>query len=185
MIFLSAYSVCIWFPGCFLRRRKGGVRPGEDYLIFWKPDKLTPGHLTIMIGEEGQAPDRRQERPLRRPQGWREQDQLPGWVLRKFGKIFHSKFSKDQYVDSDVNPLWNYEAHFPMEQPEGLSLQLEVIKIVIYPVTIWQSKVRYLTLTLVLRTTSWVKPLWKSHRWWRTDPLRLPANSLPSHERAG
>ena len=78
------------FSGCFLRRRKGGVRPGEDYLIFWKPDKLTPGHLTIMIGEEGQAPDRRQERPLRRPQGWREQDQLPGWVLRKFGKIFHS-----------------------------------------------------------------------------------------------
>lgn len=29
-------------------------------------------------------------------------------------------------MDSDVNPLWNYEAHFPMEQPEGLFLQLEV-----------------------------------------------------------
>ena len=41
-----------------------------------------------MLGEEGQAPDRRQERPLRRPQGWREQDQLPGGVLRKFGKNF-------------------------------------------------------------------------------------------------
>jgi len=42
-------------------------------------------------------------------------------------KVGESKISfQDQYVDSDVNPLWNYEAHFPMEQPEGLSLQLEV-----------------------------------------------------------
>ena len=40
--------------------------------------------------------------------------------------------SKDLYVDSDVNPLWDYEAHFPVEQPEGLSLQLEVLTIVIY-----------------------------------------------------
>jgi len=32
----------------------------------------------------------------------------------------------DQYVDSDVNPVWNYVAEFPIEQPEGLSLDLEV-----------------------------------------------------------
>jgi len=42
-------------------------------------------------------------------------------------KIGESKISfKDQYVDSDVNPVWNYEAHFPVEQHHGLSLQLEV-----------------------------------------------------------
>ena len=34
---------------------------------------------------------------------------------------------QDQYVDSDVNPVWNYEAHFPVEQPNGLTLQLEVL----------------------------------------------------------
>ena len=34
---------------------------------------------------------------------------------------------QDQYVDSDVNPVWNYEAHFPVEQHHGLSLQLEVV----------------------------------------------------------
>ena len=32
----------------------------------------------------------------------------------------------DQYVDSDVNPVWNYEAHFPIEEPSGMSLCLEV-----------------------------------------------------------
>jgi len=32
----------------------------------------------------------------------------------------------DQYVDSDVNPVWNYVAEFPIEEPSGLSLNLEV-----------------------------------------------------------
>ena len=34
---------------------------------------------------------------------------------------------QDQYVNCDVNPVWNYEAHFPVEHPNGLSLQLEVV----------------------------------------------------------
>eukprot|EP00090_Calanus_glacialis_P001213 TRINITY_DN10844_c0_g1_i1.p1 TRINITY_DN10844_c0_g1~~TRINITY_DN10844_c0_g1_i1.p1 ORF type:complete len:634 (-),score=188.89 TRINITY_DN10844_c0_g1_i1:498-2399(-) len=32
----------------------------------------------------------------------------------------------DQYVDSDVNPVWNYVAEFPIEEPSGLALNLEV-----------------------------------------------------------
>jgi len=32
----------------------------------------------------------------------------------------------DQYVDSDVNPVWNYVAEFPIEEPAGMSLNLEV-----------------------------------------------------------
>ena len=32
----------------------------------------------------------------------------------------------EQFVDSDLNPVWNYEAHFPIEEPAGLNLQLEV-----------------------------------------------------------
>jgi len=32
----------------------------------------------------------------------------------------------DQYVDSDVNPVWNYVAEFPLEEPSGLELDLEV-----------------------------------------------------------
>merc|ERR1712130_739464 len=42
-------------------------------------------------------------------------------------RIGESKVSfKDQYVNCDVNPVWNYEAHFPVEQPNGHSLQLQV-----------------------------------------------------------
>lgn len=32
----------------------------------------------------------------------------------------------DAYVDSDVNPVWNYEAQFPMDEPFGHSLRVEV-----------------------------------------------------------
>jgi len=32
----------------------------------------------------------------------------------------------DQYVDSDVNPVWNYVAEFPIEESAGLALNLEV-----------------------------------------------------------
>eukprot|EP00092_Neocalanus_flemingeri_P079322 GFUD01098807.1.p1 GENE.GFUD01098807.1~~GFUD01098807.1.p1 ORF type:complete len:632 (+),score=144.85 GFUD01098807.1:357-2252(+) len=32
----------------------------------------------------------------------------------------------EQYVDSDVNPVWNYVAEFPIEEPAGLTLNLEV-----------------------------------------------------------
>lgn len=32
----------------------------------------------------------------------------------------------DQYVDSDVNPIWNYCSDFPIEEPSGMTLNLEV-----------------------------------------------------------
>lgn len=41
--------------------------------------------------------------------------------------IGESKLSfVEQYVDSSLNPVWNYEAHFPIEEPSGLTLGLEV-----------------------------------------------------------
>ena len=111
---------------------------------------------------------------------------------------------QDQYVDSDVNPVWNYEAHFPVEQPNGLTLQLEVLSnnhsscpflwLHIFLQRISPSALlpalfakfffwsfRCLTLMLALTTTFLVKPHWKCQRWWRMDLLRFPSLSIETH----
>jgi len=46
------------------------------------------------------------------------------YVVLSVGQSRHS--FAEQYVACDVNPVWNYSASFPVEEPAGLSLQLEV-----------------------------------------------------------